>query len=80
MGLKDGSKGGSLLKDYSAQTETEQLRLCQAWIQSGRAAFDGISSAESVSAIFIIYNDVLLKIFIVKITKKKNVSFLRVNM
>lgn len=60
MGLKDGSKGGSLLQDNSAQTETEQLRLCQTWIQSGRAAVDGISSAESVSAILIIYNGVLL--------------------
>lgn len=54
MGLKDGSKGGSLLKDYSAQTETEQLRLCQTWIQSGRAPVDGVSSDESVSPIFII--------------------------
>jgi len=54
IGTKDGSKGGSLLKDYSAQTETEQLRLSQTWIQSGRAAVDGISSDESVSPLCII--------------------------
>lgn len=67
MGLKDGSKGGSLLKDYSTQTETEQLRLCQTWIKSGRAAIDGISSAESVSPISII--EVIMAFFLKSLYK-----------